>query len=155
MTTIAPRITRSDVGTVSVDLWVTDCPACFVVFAMPSSLESARREDGKSFYCPNGHTMSFHETKLDKERKRAERLEKEKAQLEADRSWYQERLREERAGHKKTYAQLNGTKGALKKAQKRAEAALCPVDGCKRKFVQMERHLAAKHPDYKPVEETA
>jgi hypothetical protein len=153
MSTIAPRITRSDVGTVSVDLWVTDCPSCFVVFAMPKALEAARRDDAGKFYCPNGHSMSFHESALDRERKRAQALEREKARLEEDRSWYQERLREERKEHKTTTARLNGTKGALKKAQKRAAASLCPVDGCKRKFVQMERHLAAKHPDYAPVEE--
>jgi hypothetical protein len=33
------------------------------------------------------------------------------------------------------------------KARKRAAAALCPC--CNRSFVQLRRHLASQHPDYK------
>jgi len=38
---------------------VTDCAACSVIFAAPDRLISERREDGGTFYCPNGHQLTF------------------------------------------------------------------------------------------------
>lgn len=146
--TLHARVERADIGSASVALTVIDCPTCFVIFAMPARMVEERRGDGAKFYCPSGHWMSYTESELDKAKKRAERLAREKEQAEADRSWYQDQLRKERESHKTTERKLNGTKGALKKAQKRAAAALCPVQGCGRSFVQMSRHLSAKHPGW-------
>lgn len=32
---------------------------CGVLFAAPANLLAARRFDGKDFYCPNGHSLSY------------------------------------------------------------------------------------------------
>src|SRR5437016_2701598 len=36
-----------------------DCPSCGISFGIPAGYEGRRREDHRSFYCPNGHTMSY------------------------------------------------------------------------------------------------
>ena len=35
------------------------CITCGIEFAPPEHYESARREDGRTFYCPNGHELSY------------------------------------------------------------------------------------------------
>lgn len=136
-------------GVLTIDMYISDCATCGVIFAMTTELEKHRREDGGSFCCPNGHSMTFGKGTLKADREAAL---KRAEQAEADRQYYQDQLRREREGHRHTTAQLHGTKGALKKAQKRAAAALCPVQGCNRQIVQMKRHLETKHPDYTPQE---
>lgn len=34
---------------------LTACASCGIVFGMPADLNRRRREDGKDFFCPNGH----------------------------------------------------------------------------------------------------
>jgi hypothetical protein len=36
-----------------------NCCSCGVIFAMPRELIAKRREDGKDFFCPNGHVLVF------------------------------------------------------------------------------------------------
>lgn len=36
-----------------------DCLTCGVVFQITTNLEARRRRDGKTFYCPNGHTLAW------------------------------------------------------------------------------------------------
>lgn len=46
------------------------CGACDVVFGMTTTLYNARKEDQKSFWCPNGHERHFvGPTEADKLRK--------------------------------------------------------------------------------------
>lgn len=35
------------------------CANCGIEFATPSHFEKTRREDHKSFFCPNGHSLAF------------------------------------------------------------------------------------------------
>lgn len=35
------------------------CPYCGVAFGIAESYAEIRRKDGSSFYCPNGHPMSY------------------------------------------------------------------------------------------------
>ena len=88
-----------------------------------------------SIYCPLGHThiragdgaAAKLERQLQAERERAARLAAQRDQAEAS---------------------ARAHKGAATRARKRAAAAVCPC--CKRSFVQLRRHMAAKHPDYDP-----
>jgi hypothetical protein len=109
----------------------THCGSCGVHFGMDASQLKARREDGGSFFCPNGDKISFHETEADKQRKRAERLERQVANREED-------LRVERASH-------TATKGHLTRAKKRADRGVC--QHCHRHFANVERHVASQHPE--------
>lgn len=65
------NVFSTDVGTLT--LFVMDCPECGIVFGIPATLESRRREDGKSIYCPNGHTSGWYNDTT------AKKLEREKA----------------------------------------------------------------------------
>ena len=61
------------------DLFVSDCASCGVIFAIPRTMEERRREDHRAFYCPNGHNLVFSgPSKAEKEataaKKQAERL---------------------------------------------------------------------------------
>jgi hypothetical protein len=108
------------------------CVDCGVAFAMPKELLERRREDKASFYCPNGHSMAFRESEAD-------RLRRLLKNAEATADWE----RETRQGIER---RLTATRGVVTKLRKRATAGACPF-GCKRHFVNLERHVASKHRD--------
>lgn len=114
---------------------------CGVLFAAPKHMLDARRHDGKSFYCPNGHCLSY-----EGDRKRLER-DLEKAQ-QREHEANQRRLAE-RELREHTERQLSAQKGATTKARKRHAAGLCPV--CNRSFSSLREHIKTKHPDYDPA----
>jgi hypothetical protein len=58
MTFIQDRRQMGDTFAGHTDLEVTVC-TCGVLFAAPQKLLDTRRFDGQSFYCPNGHSLSF------------------------------------------------------------------------------------------------
>lgn len=35
------------------------CPVCGVGYCVPARFDEERREDHRSFYCPNGHSLSY------------------------------------------------------------------------------------------------
>lgn len=116
---------------------VTDCASCGVVFAIAENLYDRRRADKGTFYCPNGHTMTFGESDADRERKRADLLERRLANRNED-------IRSAYADLTITKRRLAASKGQLTKVKKRAVAGLCPC--CSRSFVDVRRHMANKHP---------
>jgi hypothetical protein len=118
-----------------------ECGNCGIPFGLPKNLCDARLKDGGSFYCPNGHRISWTESENDRLRKQAETLDAKATRLLAER----DRLAAER-DHQK--ARVNGYKGQLAKTKKRAARGVCPVVGCKRHFADVERHIANKHPDF-------
>jgi hypothetical protein len=57
------------------------CANCGVEFWMTDGLERARRRDGSSFYCPNGHSLSYAPTEDQKQIKELEgQLESQRRQ---------------------------------------------------------------------------
>ena len=109
---------------------IIDCPNCGSLFGITTELDHRRGEDGKQFWCPLGHSMSYHETEVMRLRKRAERLERTLANKDED-------LRS-------AYASLTATKGALTKARRRADRGVC--QHCHRSFVNVQRHVKSQHP---------
>lgn len=115
------------------------CPTCGVEFAMPSNLVRTLRLNKKSFYCPNGHSQSFTTSRLDEleaELKR-ERERRERAEDLAKR-------RDE--ANKQMYKTKQQTLGKLRRLKERVKNGVCPC--CNRSFVQLQRHIATKHPEY-------
>jgi hypothetical protein len=109
------------------------CCACGVPFGMPTGMVHQRREDHKLFYCPNGHSQHYTgKTEAEKQRERADRLERRLANKDED-------LRATRAS-------LTATKGQLTKTKRRVARGVCPC--CTRHFVNVERHVANQHPEY-------
>lgn len=125
------------------NLVTTDC-WCGMTYAIPQTLfdyVKRQHDDGRaqtSIYCPLGHTWSFAgKGEAEKQRARAERLERQLASREED-------LRAERISH-------SATRGALTKAKNRAARGVCPC--CHRSFVNVQRHVASKHPELVPESE--
>ena len=94
----------------------------------------ARRDDGRSFYCPNGHSLSYKGTRH---------------KLERDLKTAKDRAARERALRDQAEASLRATKGVVTKQRKRLERVangVCPC--CNRSFRDLKRHMQTKHPDY-------
>ena len=106
------------------------CHSCGVCYAIPERLDTDRRENGGSFYCPNGHGEVYRESDV-------------KA-LEI-------KLARERQTHDQTSAELRDTKksliaqkGQTTKLKNRVSNGVCPC--CNRSFVNLQRHMKTKHP---------
>ena len=115
---------------------------CGINHAVPEDLRDYQRrqhDDGReviSIYCPLGHThVPAGKSEAQKLRERLERERDHSARVAAARD--------------QAEASARAYKGAATRARKRAAAAVCPC--CKRSFVQLRRHMAAKHPDYDPA----
>lgn len=123
-----------------------DCCQCGVLFAIPEDLRNRRLEDHKSFYCPNGHCMSFTgETNEQKAKKARAELEQVRKQLELARQgqrWTQDQL-------DAAVKERSALKGQLTKTRKRIANGVCPC--CNRSFADLHRHMSSQHPDYVEV----
>jgi hypothetical protein len=108
------------------------CSNCGVAFSMPEMLLNLRRGDGETFYCPNGHTMRWSETALQKAEKELAR-EKQRREI-AERDAALEKKLRERADKE------------AKRLRKRAACGVCPC--CTRSFPNLGRHMQTKHPEY-------
>lgn len=127
--------------TYSDTLQILDCGVCHITFALPDNLYRRVRRTGDWFWCPNGHQIHYFETenaKLKAQLDQAEANAREHRRLAE--------LRQAEAEHQA--AKARGYKGALVQAKKRSAKGVCPVAGCKRHFVDVQRHVASKHPDY-------
>ncbi len=125
-----------------------NCYSCQVLFGMVEALYDRRRDDGRQFWCPNGHPQVFGENIVG-------RLEKEKAALakqvekeRSDKAWYIGRLNAERDSHQHTEHRLRGTKAVVTRMKRRITAGACVC--CSRKFKDLERHMKTQHPNFDP-----
>lgn len=126
----------------NVTLVVFTCGDCGVPYGLPRDYVERRREDGRSYYCPNGHSLSYHQTKADKLQceLEQERNRRARAQARADRE-------QARADH--TEQRRVAQKAATTRARKRHAAGVCPA--CQRTFQNVQRHMVTQHPDYDPA----
>jgi C4-dicarboxylate-specific signal transduction histidine kinase len=137
--------------TTTLNMVLEDCcyANCGAVWAMTAEFVRMRKDDHASFHCPAGHSQQYTgKSEAQREREKREEAERRAERLEQDRSYYQERLRNEREEHKTTQHKLRGTKGALTNAQRRAARGVCPVKGCHRHFANVQAHVERQHPDY-------
>jgi hypothetical protein len=123
------------------DLEVLSCAECGLLWAMPETYVNRRRNDGRLFYCPNGHGQLYRETEEDRQRKRA--AERRRADNAEDAA----RIQRERADRERRTAVA--LRGHLTRMKNRIANGICPVPGCKRSgFQNVMRHVASKHPDW-------
>lgn len=135
-------VNRNHTYGVDVRLNVWACPECGIVYGIPEDFADALRRSGGRYYCPNGHSLSWHETDADRERKRAELAER---RLSSERDTTR-RLRENVERERRSAIAY---KGHLTRVRKRIVAGVCPVPGCKRSgFTQVMRHITTAHPDW-------
>ncbi len=125
-----------------VQLEVHQCGTCGVIFGIEDTYMVERRRDHKGWKCPNGHSFVFNgPSDIELARREAQEARSRAQRAEAREDNTRALLKHEERSHA-------ATKGHLTRGKKRAKAALCPVPGCHRHFVNMERHLETKHPDF-------
>lgn len=110
----------------TVDFESCTCSACGIVYFVPDNFRDKRRQDHKTFYCPNGHNQYFPgETE-------AERLTRELAAEKQRTRLALARENEERIAREKLARKL-----------KRVGRGVCPE--CNRSFANLARHMNCKH----------
>lgn len=117
----------------TVTLVLHECPECGVQYGLTEVYEDARREDHKTFCCPNGHWLSY---------KSETREQKLRRQLDAT----TRQLSNTQSELKATEYARRAIKGQLTRTKKRIAAGVCPC--CNRSFSNLAAHMAGQHPNY-------
>lgn len=115
-------------------------PGCGVAFALNDTFVAHRRDDRKSWYCPNGHSQWFPgETASDKAQRLAGQLD-------------MERTRRQQAERAADYAvrSRKAVSTRLKKVKHRVGHGVCPC--CNRTFKQLAAHMKNQHPNFAATE---
>lgn len=121
---------------VDVEIIVTEtCCNCGITFGITKGFKDKRLSDGKSFYCPNGHSQYY--TKSD-----AQRIKDLQKQIAAERenaTWW--------ANQAKSKARsLSATRGQVTKIKNRIADGYCPC--CNHRFDDLKDHMDQVHPGY-------
>lgn len=145
MTTLGVVIPQNRTVNYETRMHIVECWDCAVDFGVGADFVKRRREDGRVWYCPNGHGNYYNKGKT------AEQVAREKAEAERDaaRSLAQrESRRREQSDAQARLAdyQRRAAKGQLTKTRKRIAAGVCPC--CNRTFQNVARHIAGQHPDF-------
>jgi hypothetical protein len=132
------------------NLTTETCSSCGTLFAMEETLQKERLADKRSFFCPNGHSLSYvGKSETEKLREQLEAERRARQRIEQDNAYQRDQRREaeERAQHERHRA--NGYKGHATRITKRAKAGVCPC--CNRTFQQLARHMQTQHPTFTPM----
>lgn len=121
-------------------LTIKCCPACSIRYAAPESMFVRIKERGGSWYCPNGHSLQFHESEADRLKKALD-IEKRAAEYKDQRI---KRLHDDLDASNN---RLRATKAAKTRLKNRIAAGVCPC--CNRTFQDLARHMVGKHPEFK------
>jgi hypothetical protein len=108
------------------------CPNCGITFGVPEDFDRERRADGRTFYCPNGHSLTFGKSEAEKLRMQ---LNYANTALTAARD--QARSAERRRA---------AAAGQVTKIRNRVVGGVCPC--CTRTFENLARHMGTKHPEW-------
>ncbi len=128
----------NDTYTQSEVLVVETCCNCGVAFGMTVTLHGARKRDGGSFYCPNGHGQHYTESTEAK----LKQTEKDLKTARSNAQYY----REEAEAKARS---LSAIRGQITKIKNRISKGVCPC--CSRSFENLHRHMENKHPGYNEV----
>lgn len=114
------------------------CGGCGITYAVPEEWMATKRREAGEIHCPNGCNRVFRESDADRLRKQLECKERELRAAKCD-TLREQSLRE--AAEK--------LKAAAERKLKRVQKGVCPC--CNRTFINLQRHMATKHPDAKAV----
>jgi len=112
----------------------TTCAHCGVVFAMPKHLLQEFRDSLRGFYCPHGHSLSYHKPTIDSLR---QELAEKARQLTAAKC--------ETLNEKQQRERVEAEKAKVERKLKRVQRGVCPC--CNRTFTNLQRHMSTKHPE--------
>lgn len=116
-----------------VEFEVIHCAACDMVFGMSADFIRRRRDDHKSFYCPNGHANVY------KGKSEADKLRDKLADREAA-------LQREQANTRRARHERDQVSKAHRKMRRRVMNGVCPC--CNRSFENLRRHMETQHSDF-------
>jgi len=137
MTNTATRVSGYVDGQV-ITMYVGDCHECGVIYGITTQYEARRREDGKNFYCPNGHRGAFGKGEL-AEAKRLQAMAEGRArsaQIRATAAYDQARAAERSA---------RAFRGQVTRMKNKITAGVCPVGNCRRHFDNVQAHVLTEH----------
>ena len=117
----------------TITLELHECPDCGVAWGLTSDYEDRRRQDHRTFHCPNGHPLSY------RQESREEKLKRQLEQTSSQLALTQSRLTV-------TKRQKAAAKGQLTKAKRRVANGVCPC--CNRTFADLAAHMHGQHPEY-------
>lgn len=120
-------------------LETTTCGVCGVLFAPPEVLLDDCRENGSSFFCPNGHSLVFNDYENKRLKRDLEREREKSARLVAARDQAEASARAQKA-------QATRARNELKRIKERIDNGVCPC--CNRSFKNVHRHMKSQHPDF-------
>ncbi len=127
-----------DIPTVTIRMAAMVCGKCGIHFAVDERVNMELREQGRTFYCPNGDPRVYSESEVDKLRKETQALKIRAEQARKDADRYYEQKEAEKRSH-------SATKGKLTKTRNRIANGVCPE--CHRHFTNVERHMHTQHPN--------
>lgn len=96
----------------------TSCVSCGARFAMDAEVLAEKRAIGGPFYCPNGHSLTFGKTEV-------------------------QRLRDEKAALTAALDQTRAAKETAARKVARIKQGVCPE--CGRTFKALARHMQTRH----------
>lgn len=115
--------------------------ACGVVFGLSAEFMAARKDDHRTWYCPNGHPRAWHQDNEEERLRR--RLQDQRAQT----SDMYERLTAARELAQRENRRAAAFKGHATRLRNRIAQGFCPA-GCDQQFPDIQGHLATEHPDF-------
>lgn len=115
-----------------ITLETEECYSCGVAFAMPDYMMLRMKNEGGTFYCPNGHGQRYTKSEVQRLREKLDEQTRAAALMA-------ERARDAEVAEQKAQREM-------KRMKKRAASGVCPC--CNRKFQQLARHMKTKHPDH-------
>lgn len=65
-----------------------ECCECRITFGVPGTQNAERRQDGKMFWCPNGHAQCYRPSENDNLRGQVAALEKRLTTMTTDRDYW-------------------------------------------------------------------
>ncbi|RAI34769.1 hypothetical protein CH340_07965 [Rhodoplanes serenus] len=121
---------------------VGPCYSCRAEMSLPEELyRAAKRSPRVSFYCAYGHEQIYPEgpTVLDTLRQERDRLAQRLAEKD-------DTIRVEREAREAAERSARAVQGHMTRLRRRVMNGVCPC--CSRRFENLSRHMASKHPDY-------
>lgn len=141
--------TRGQTITTTVKIITEDCCKCGMLFGMTEDFRNRKLADKTYFHCPAGHSQHYTgKTDAQKLRDAEERHARELAKQRETTEQYQHWLRLEAERRKATERSLAATRGVVTRQRNKARKAMCPVNGCRRHFANVLRHIEGQHPDW-------
>ena len=134
------------------DLLVMCCPVCGVTYAIPATLQRNAYDIGHRqivWFCPNGHELGYDgPTESEQERDRL----KQELKYSRDHQAYLAAQRDQAlASARAEKAAKTRIKNDRDRIKTRVAHGVCPC--CHRTFKALDRHMRAKHPDFKSESE--